>query len=189
MYEQEKCKSANLRDTRWWKYWNKNNCIHHIVLNHPTSVLKAGFESYTVLKMHKDLKENSLLPSLFHFHPSIPHLSWLSHVSAFHWPSGSRVWKNKLRRKGQEQRTTSSSREERCADALTAAWPFALIMDVWCRRFFFRAETEQVSLTLECGGTVSNLCQVNQEERRNPNAVAAPHSHVNFHVNVHIPHT
>lgn len=145
------------------------------MLNHPTSVLKAGFESYTVLKMHKDLKENSLLPSLFHFHSSIPHLSWLSHVSAFHWPSGSRVWKNKLRRKGQEQRTTSSSREERCADALTAAWPFALIMDVWCRRFFFQAETEQVSLTLECGGTVSNLCQVNQEERRKPYAVAAPH--------------
>lgn len=83
--------------------------------------------------MHEDLKENSLLPSLLHFHPSIPPLSWLSRASALHWPFGSRVWKNKLRRKGQEQRPTSNDTEERRADVLPAAWPFAPIMDVWCR--------------------------------------------------------
>lgn len=31
-----------------------------------------------------------------------------------------------------------------------------------------------MSLSLECGGTVSNLCQVNREERGKPYAVAAP---------------
>lgn len=184
----EKHKSVDFGDTRW----NKNNCIHHIMLNHPKPVLRAGFESYTLLKMHEDLKENSLLPSLFHFHPSIPRFAWLSRVSVFHWPLGSR--KNKLRGKGQEQRTTSNNTEERCADELTAAWPFALIVDVWCRWFtyrcfFFRAETEQVSLTLECGGTVSNLCQVNQEEIKNLALRLLLISCQLPHVNVHIPHT
>lgn len=103
-------------------------------------------------------------------------LSWLSHASALHWPFGSRDWKNKLRRKGQEQRTTSSDTEERRADVLLAAWAFALIMDVWCRpltcRLFF---FPHLSLTLECGGTVSDLCQVNRKDMRNPYAVDAPH--------------
>lgn len=135
--------------------------------------------------MHKDLKENSLPPSLFHFHPSIPRLSWLSRVSTFHWPLGGCVWKNKLRRKGREQRTTSSNTEERCADAAAATWAFALIMDGWCRRFasFSQAETEKVSLTLECGRTVSDLCQVNQEKKREtlcrgcpPTACQRPHT-------------
>lgn len=141
------------------------------MLNHQPSVLKVGFESFAVLKMHKDLKENSLLPSLFNFHPSIPPLSWLSPASALHWPFSSRVWKNKLRRKGQEQRPTSRDTGERRADVLPAAWPFALTMDVSCRlahTIFSRAESRPLSLTLECGGTVSHLCQVDREDTRNP---------------------
>lgn len=87
-------------------------------------------------------------------------------------PWAGRIWKNKLRRKGQGQKTTSSNTHKRCADAAAGAatWAFAQIMNVWCRRFtyrpfFFWAETEQVSLTLECGGTVLDLCQVNQEKK------------------------
>lgn len=107
------------------------------MLNQPTSALKVGFESFAVLKSVWRSKR-TFTPSLFHFYPSIPRLSWLSRPSALHWPFSSRVWKNKLRRKGQEQRTASSNTEERRADVLPAAWAFALIMDVWCRPFTCR---------------------------------------------------
>lgn len=83
-------------------------------------------------------------------------------------------WGEKVRSRGRQAATQKRD--------LLMCWLLPdplLIMDVWYRRFtyrrfFFWAETEQVSLTLECGGTVSSLCQVNQEERRKPYNVAAP---------------
>lgn len=142
------------------------------MLNHQPSVLKVALESFAVLKMHKDLKENSLLPSLFNFHPSIPPLSWLSPSSALHWPFSSRVWKNKERRKGQEQRPAAATQER---DVLMCCllpdplhWFWTCHADLHTHFFFSRAETQPLSLTPECGGTVPHLCQVDREDTRNP---------------------
>lgn len=143
------------------------------MLNHQPSVLKVGFESFAVLKMHKDLKENSLQPSLFNFHPSIPPFPRLSPASALHWPFNSRVWKNKLKRKGQEQRPTSSDTEERRADVLPAAWPLALIMDVSCRLAHTRAETWPLSLTWN----VEGQCHTSARSTAKTREIL----HVNFH--------